>query len=114
MAYDKALTALADPTRRAVFERLRRAPASVSKLAADLPVSRPAVSQHLRALKLLDESCLTVTGEYRGPGPQAAQRRVLPQASPGRVHDLELPQNQRLDRVILARQADRGEFLVHG
>jgi DNA-binding transcriptional ArsR family regulator len=52
MAYDKALTALADPTRRAVFERLRRAPASVSKLAADLPVSRPAVSQHLRALKL--------------------------------------------------------------
>ena len=52
MAYDKALTALADPTRRAVFELLRRAPASVSKLAADLPVSRPAVSQHLRALKL--------------------------------------------------------------
>jgi DNA-binding transcriptional ArsR family regulator len=52
MAYEKALTALADPTRRAVFERLRRAPASVSKLAADLPVSRPAVSQHLRALKL--------------------------------------------------------------
>jgi DNA-binding transcriptional ArsR family regulator len=51
MAYDKALKALADPTRRAVFERLRRAPASVSKLAADLPVSRPAVSQHLRALK---------------------------------------------------------------
>jgi DNA-binding transcriptional ArsR family regulator len=52
MAYDRVLTALADPTRRAVFERLRRAPASVSKLAADLPVSRPAVSQHLRALKL--------------------------------------------------------------
>src|ERR1700685_1954003 len=52
MAYDKGLTARPDPPRRAVFERLRRAPASVSKLAADLPVSRPAVSQHLRGLKL--------------------------------------------------------------
>ena len=47
-----ALTALADPTRRAVFERLRGGPASVGELAATLPVSRPAVSQHLKALKL--------------------------------------------------------------
>jgi DNA-binding transcriptional ArsR family regulator len=45
------LTALADPTRRAVFERLRRGAASVGEVAADLPVSRPAVSQHLKALK---------------------------------------------------------------
>jgi DNA-binding transcriptional ArsR family regulator len=52
MAYDNALAALADPTRRLVFERLRRAPASVGELAAGLPVSRPAVSQHLKALKL--------------------------------------------------------------
>ena len=43
---------LGDPTRRAVFERLRRGPASVGEVAADLPVSRPAVSQHLKALKL--------------------------------------------------------------
>jgi DNA-binding transcriptional ArsR family regulator len=46
------LTALADPTRRGVFERLRAGPASVGDLAAELPVSRPAVSQHLKALKL--------------------------------------------------------------
>jgi DNA-binding transcriptional ArsR family regulator len=44
--------ALADPTRRAVFERLRRAPASVGEIAAGLPVSRPAVSQHLKTLRL--------------------------------------------------------------
>ncbi|MGO9934338.1 MAG: ArsR/SmtB family transcription factor [Steroidobacteraceae bacterium] len=51
MTYVNALTALADPTRRAVFERLRGGPASVGELAAGLPVSRPAVSQHLKALK---------------------------------------------------------------
>jgi DNA-binding transcriptional ArsR family regulator len=51
MAYELALQALADPTRRAVFEALRKSPASVGHLAARLPVSRPAVSQHLRVLK---------------------------------------------------------------
>jgi DNA-binding transcriptional ArsR family regulator len=51
MAYANALTALADPTRRAVFERLRKGPASVQQIADRLPVSRPAVSQHLKALK---------------------------------------------------------------
>jgi DNA-binding transcriptional ArsR family regulator len=52
MAYANTLTALADPTRRSVFERLRSGPASVGDLAAALPVSRPAVSQHLKALKI--------------------------------------------------------------
>jgi DNA-binding transcriptional ArsR family regulator len=53
MAYaDRAITALADPTRRAIFERLRRGPQPVSALARGLPVSRPAVSQHLKVLKL--------------------------------------------------------------
>jgi DNA-binding transcriptional ArsR family regulator len=52
MAYANALSALADPTRRRVFERLRSGPASVGDLAAELPVSRPAVSQHLKALKI--------------------------------------------------------------
>jgi DNA-binding transcriptional ArsR family regulator len=46
-----AFAALADPTRRAVFERLARGPRSVGDLAGDLPVSRPAVSQHLKVLK---------------------------------------------------------------
>lgn len=51
MAYADALTALADPTRRTVFETLREGPRSVGELARGLPVSRPAVSQHLRVLK---------------------------------------------------------------
>jgi DNA-binding transcriptional ArsR family regulator len=51
MAYGKAMAALADPTRRTVFERLRNGPRPVVEIARDLPVSRPAVSQHLRVLK---------------------------------------------------------------
>src|SRR5262249_54389920 len=51
MAYATALAVLADPTRRKVFERLRAGPRPVNVLAAGLPVSRPAVSQHLKALK---------------------------------------------------------------
>jgi DNA-binding transcriptional ArsR family regulator len=46
-----ALGALGDPTRRAIFESLARRPKAVGELAAELPVSRPAVSQHLRVLK---------------------------------------------------------------
>ena len=45
------LTALGDPTRRAIFERLAERPGPVGELARDLPVSRPAVSQHLKVLK---------------------------------------------------------------
>ena len=51
MPYENALAALADPTRRAVFERLKGGGRSVGEIAKDLPVSRPAVSQHLKALK---------------------------------------------------------------
>jgi DNA-binding transcriptional ArsR family regulator len=51
MTYGNALTALADPTRRQVFERLRRGGQPVGRIAQDLPVSRPAVSQHLKVLK---------------------------------------------------------------
>ena len=51
MAYEQALTALADPTRRAVFEKLRHGPMAVGELARGFPVSRPAISQHLGALK---------------------------------------------------------------
>jgi DNA-binding transcriptional ArsR family regulator len=51
MTYDKAFAALADPTRRLVFERLKAGPSPVGRIAAGLPVSRPAVSQHLKVLK---------------------------------------------------------------
>src|SRR5215469_4410338 len=53
MAYESnvAFSALADETRRDVFERLRSGPKSVAEIARGLPVSRPAVSQHLKVLK---------------------------------------------------------------
>ena len=49
--YDQTLTALADPTRRAILELLRHGPLSVGELAEGMPVSRPAVSQHLAVLR---------------------------------------------------------------
>src|SRR3954453_9811733 len=52
MAYQgEGFSALADPTRRAVFERIAERPSAVGELAGELPVSRPAVSQHLKVLK---------------------------------------------------------------
>ena len=51
MAYGIALAALADPTRRRIFERVLTAPQPVGAIADGLPVSRPAVSQHLKVLK---------------------------------------------------------------
>jgi DNA-binding transcriptional ArsR family regulator len=51
MTYQSALLALSDPTRRQILERVVAAPQSVGELAEALPVSRPAVSQHLKVLK---------------------------------------------------------------
>src|SRR5687767_7463332 len=51
MTYAAAIEALADPTRRKVFESLRKGPRSVGDIAGEVPVSRPAVSQHLRVLR---------------------------------------------------------------
>jgi|SRR6516165_7564707 len=51
MAYEVTLAALSDPTRRLVFERILAAPRPVTVIAEGLPVSRPAVSQHLKVLK---------------------------------------------------------------
>jgi DNA-binding transcriptional ArsR family regulator len=51
MAYGNAFAALADPTRRQVLERLSAGPRAVGDIAEGLPVSRPAVSQHLKVLK---------------------------------------------------------------
>ncbi len=51
MATYEAFTALGDPTRRAIFELLGSRPSAVGELASELPVSRPAVSQHLKVLK---------------------------------------------------------------
>ena len=62
MAYHgAAFAALADPTRRAIFERLADRPSAVGELARELPVSRPAVSQHLRVL--LDAGLVSARSE---------------------------------------------------
>jgi DNA-binding transcriptional ArsR family regulator len=62
MAYDKVLNALADATRRGILETLRARPMAVGEVARYQPVSRPAVSQHLRVL----ESARLVRAEERG------------------------------------------------
>lgn len=51
ITFDRTFAALADPSRRQVFERLRTGPLPVGAIAKGMPVSRPAVSQHLRVLK---------------------------------------------------------------
>ncbi len=78
MAYATSLAALADPTRRAVFERLRSGPQAVGEIARELPVSRPAVSQHLKALKeagLVRDEARGAARIYRIHAPALAELR---------------------------------------
>ncbi|ORB16842.1 ArsR/SmtB family transcription factor [Mycobacterium noviomagense] len=62
---DAVLDALGDPTRRAILEKLTAGPIAVGVLADQLPVSRPAVSQHLRVLKNADLVVESVAGTRR-------------------------------------------------
>jgi DNA-binding transcriptional ArsR family regulator len=77
----RALSALGDPSRRAIFERLASGPCSVGEIAAGLPVTRSAVSQHLRVLKevgLVSESPAGTRRIYRlDPAGLAAVRDWL-------------------------------------
>ncbi len=61
MGYEAALEILADPTRRTIVDRLRKGPAPVVDIASGLPVSRPAVSKHLKLM--LDAGVVTVREE---------------------------------------------------
>jgi DNA-binding transcriptional ArsR family regulator len=76
-----AWTALGDPTRQAIFERLADRPRAVGELAGELPVSRPAVSQHLRVLKeagLVSDQAVGTRRIYRiNPDGLAALRADL-------------------------------------
>jgi DNA-binding transcriptional ArsR family regulator len=65
MAYAEVLTALADPTRRQILEALRAQPKSVGELAENQPVSRPAVSQHLKVLEAAGLVSVEPTGNRR-------------------------------------------------
>jgi DNA-binding transcriptional ArsR family regulator len=88
------MTALGDPTRQAIFDRLSDGPRPVGELAADLPVSRPAVSQHLRVLKevglVLDR--------------QAGTRRLY-QVDPAGLAILRTYLDQFWERSLVAYQA---------
>ena len=81
MTYGTAIAALADPTRRDVLERLRLGPRAVGEIARGMPVSRPAVSQHLKVLKeaglVTDRSEGTRRVYYIDPNGLAALRAWL-------------------------------------
>src|ERR1043166_2745865 len=90
----EGLTALGDPTRRAIFERLADGPQAVGELAKDLPVSRPAVSQHLKVLK---EAGLVIDT-------RAGNRRIY-QLNPDGVGDLRAYLDQFWNRALTAFQS---------
>ncbi len=94
MAYQPALAALADPTRREIFERVAERPRAVGELARELPVSRPAVSQHLRVLK----DAHLVTGRTAG------SRRIYA-LDPQGVGALRAYLDQFWQRALTAYQA---------
>jgi len=86
-----ALGALGDPTRRAIFELLARRPRAVGELAKELPVSRPAVSQHLKVLK----EVALVTDSAEGT-------RRLYRVDPRGVHALRDYLDQLWDNALAA------------
>lgn len=98
MAYQSAFSALADPTRRAVFEHLANAPSSVTALADKLPVSRPAVSQHLKVLS--DAGLITVRSK--------GTRRIYA-ASPDKLAELRAWLDTMWDQALsaFAAQAEK-------
>ena len=94
VAYPSGLTALGDPTRRAIFERLADRPHAVGELARELPVSRPAVSQHLKVLK---DAGLVIDRP-------AGTRRIY-QVDPGGVDALRTYFDQFWSRALVAYKA---------
>jgi DNA-binding transcriptional ArsR family regulator len=90
----EALTALGDPTRRAIFERLAEQPLAVGELAQELPVSRPAVSQHLKVLK---DAGLVVDR-------RAGTRRIY-QVDPGGIEALHAYLDRFWNRALAAFKA---------
>jgi DNA-binding transcriptional ArsR family regulator len=96
---DRVFQALADPTRRDIVERLTRAPASVSELAAPLPMSLPAVLQHIG---VLETSGLVVT--------EKVGRVRTCRLDPAAIRDAEAWIQQQ--RLLWERRLDSlGDFL---
>ena len=92
--YQAALTALGDPTRQAIFERLADRPSAVGELASELPISRPAVSQHLKVLK---DAGLVID--------RAAGNRRIYQLDPDGVDALRAYLDQFWNRALTAFKA---------
>ena len=83
------MDALGDPTRRAIFERLANGPKAVGEIASELPVSRPAVSQHLKVLK---QAGLVID--------RAEGTRRLYQLNPQGIRDLRAYFDQFWDQAL--------------
>jgi DNA-binding transcriptional ArsR family regulator len=97
--YSDPIAAAADPTRRAILEQLRSGPRSVGELAEGLPVSRPAVSQHLRVLK-----------DARLVSEQRAGTRRIYRLDPAGVGDLRAWADSFWDDALAAyKRAVEGE-----
>jgi DNA-binding transcriptional ArsR family regulator len=88
------MDALGDPTRRAIFERLADGPKAVGQIAGELPVSRPAVSQHLKVLK---QAGLVID--------RAEGTRRLYQLNPQGIHDLRAYFDQFWNQALAAFKA---------
>ena len=99
MTYQMAFAALADPTRRHVFERLRGGAKSVGRIAQGMPVSRPAVSQHLAVLKRAglvgDHAVGTRRVYYIDPKGLAAIRTWLDQFWEDALHAFKAEVNKK-------------------
>jgi DNA-binding transcriptional ArsR family regulator len=92
---DQMFQALADPTRRAIVERLSRGPASVSELARPLPMSLPAVVQHLQ---VLEQSGLVRTEKLGRVRTCSLDSGALSLAEQW-INDRRLARNRQLDRL---------------
>ena len=92
---DQMFQALADPTRRAIVERLSRGPASVSELARPLPMSLPAVVQHLH---MLEQSGLVRTEKLGRVRTCSLDSGALSLAEQW-INDRRLARNRQLDRL---------------
>ena len=100
---DRMFEALADPTRRLMVERLSRGPASVSELAAPLPMSLPAVVQHLH---VLEDSGLIRTQKVGRTRTCMIDTRALSQVEQW-INDRRTGWEKRLDRLGAFLDADR-------
>ncbi|MFL5755938.1 MAG: ArsR/SmtB family transcription factor [Chloroflexota bacterium] len=109
MAYaNRVVSALADPTRLSILEKLRGGPRSVGEIANDMPVSRPAVSQHLKVLKdvglVADRSVGTRRIYYIDPKGLGAMRAWLDQFWEAALDGFEAAAEAEAEAAKLAKK----------